>query len=138
MTAFSVDMNVMTCCHADCGISFAVPSWWEKGKRQTHAWFYCPNGHQQHFSAESDFEKTRRERDIARQQVARAEQEAVEATARAIKLERETKNLKKRASAGTCPCCSRTFSNMATHMKRQHPQFVKEGGAKVIPIKVSK
>ena len=135
MTLFSVDMVVLTCCNDDCGISFAVPAWWHKGKCETHSRFHCPNGHEQYFSSESDVEKARRERDIARQQVARAEQEAAEAQQRAIKLERETKKLQKRASAGTCPCCSRTFSNMATHMKRQHPEFVEAGGAKVIPMK---
>jgi hypothetical protein len=133
----NVDDVVLTCCHKDCGISFAVPSWWHKGKRETHTWFYCPNGHQQHFSSESDIEKARRERDIARQQVARAEQEAAEARRGWEKAEREAKKLKKRASAGTCPCCQRTFSNMATHMKREHPQFVADGGAKVVPIKVA-
>jgi hypothetical protein len=126
----SIDDVVLTCCNSDCGISFAVPSWWHKGKRQTHTWFYCPNGHRQHFSAESDEEKLRRERDIARQQVARAEEEAVKARREADKALKETKKLKKRASAGTCPCCQRTFSNMATHMRKQHPQFFAEEIAK--------
>lgn len=135
MTLFSIDMVVQTCVNKDCGISFAVPSWWDKGKRETRTTFYCPNGHPQSYCAESDLDKARRERDIARQQVARAEQEAAEALARAQKAERAEKRLKKRASAGTCPCCQRTFSNMATHMKNQHPNFVAEGGAKVVPIK---
>lgn len=132
-----VPTETITCCNTDCGISFEVPNWWYKGKRDTHSWFYCPNGHRQHFSAESDLEIARRERDIAKQQVARAEQEAAEAKARAEQAERSEKRLKKRASAGNCPCCKRTFSNMATHMKRQHPEFVAGEGAKVVPIKRS-
>jgi len=28
--------------------------------------------------------------------------------------------LRKRAAAGTCPCCKRSFSNMAEHIKRRH------------------
>ena len=131
----NIDDVVLTCCQSDCGISFAVPNWWESGKRQTHSWFFCPNGHRQHFSQESDLEKARRERDIARQQVARAEQEAAEARRGWEKSEREAKKLKKRASAGTCPCCQRTFSNMATHMKRQHPQFVADDAQNVVPLK---
>lgn len=137
-----IDDVTITCCHNDCGISFAVPNWWHQGKRKTHSWFYCPNGHQQKFSQESDLEKAVRERDSARQQIARAEQEAREATEnaekaskRAFKAERAKKLLEKRTAAGTCPCCQRTFSNMATHMKRQHPQFVADTGAKVVPIK---
>lgn len=135
---FSSDYCLITCCNTDCGISYAVPVWWEHGKRQNHSWFYCPNGHRQHFLAESDEEKYRRERDVARQQVARAEQEAIEAWQRAVKAEKETKRLKKRTAAGTCPCCQRTFSNMAQHMKHMHPDFVQETGAKVIAMKVAK
>jgi hypothetical protein len=52
-----------------------------------------------------------------------------------VAKEPEIKRIKKRAAAGTCPCCQRSFSNMATHMKRQHPDYVKESGANVVPIK---
>jgi hypothetical protein len=46
--------------------------------------------------------------------------------------------LKKRTSAGTCPCCTRTFANMAEHMKKQHPDFVAEGGANVVRLKAAR
>lgn len=129
--------TVITCCNKDCGISFAVPKWWEQGKRENHSWFYCPNGHHQHFPGETEAETLRRERDIAKQQVARAEQEASDAYAAAAKAERETKRLKKRMSAGTCPCCQRTFSNMSVHMRKQHPDFV-AGAVNVVPIRKAK
>lgn len=128
--------KVITCCNTDCGISFAVPAWWESGKRENHSWFYCPNGHHQHFSAESDAEKLRRERDRLKQREAMLIEEASQATARAEKAERAKKRLEKRTAAGTCPCCQRTFSNMSTHMKRQHPEFVSDAGANVVPIKI--
>lgn len=132
---FYVDGVTITCCHKDCGISFQVPGWWEKGRRETKAWFYCPNGHGQHFTGESDADKFRRERDIAKQQLARAEQEAADAQKRADLLQKQKRRLEKRAAAGTCPCCQRTFSNMATHMKKQHPEFVAEN---VVPLKKAK
>ncbi len=130
-----VDTKTLTCCNTDCGISFEVPAWWEKGKRENHSWWYCPNGHHQHFPGETELEKARRERDNAKQQIARAEQETAEALRRADKAEREGRKLKKRASAGTCPCCQRTFSNMATHMKKQHPAFVEGERAKLKVVK---
>lgn len=34
--------------------------------------------------------------------------------------------IKKRASAGTCPCCHRTFKQLTEHMKCKHPEFVKQ------------
>lgn len=34
--------------------------------------------------------------------------------------------LRKRASAGSCPCCTRNFVNLARHMKTKHPDYAKE------------
>ncbi len=31
--------------------------------------------------------------------------------------------VKKRAANGVCPCCNRTFSDLARHMKAKHPDF---------------
>lgn len=33
--------------------------------------------------------------------------------------------MKKRASAGVCPCCNRTFQQLARHMRLRHPNFSK-------------
>ena len=142
MTGFTVDMVVIVCCNDECGMSFAVPTWWQKGKRETHKRFFCPNGHGQSYTDESDLDKAIRERDTARQQVARAEEERTEALALAAREEaradrevRANKKLQKRAAAGTCPCCQRTFANMSTHMKQKHPDYVRDTGANVVAIK---
>jgi hypothetical protein len=126
---------VITCCHDDCGIAFAVPQWWYKGKQDTHAWFYCPNGHRQHFSQESEKEKMRRERDIARQQLARVEQEVAKAQRETLQAQKETKRLKKRAAMGICPCCHRTVSQMERHMKTKHPEFITENVVRMKEVK---
>jgi len=98
--------------------------------------FFCPNGHKQYYvQGETEEQKLRRERDNLKQQMARVEQERDEANAIAEKNQRALKRHKKRASAGTCPCCQRTFANMAAHMKQQHPTYVQEQGAKVVPLK---
>lgn len=124
-----------------CGCRFGMPDGFLNNRRSDKADFYCPNGHSMSYT-ESISEKLRRERDLLKQQTARledekrqAEEAASLASIRAEKAEAATKRLKKRSSAGTCPCCARTFSNMAEHMKHQHPAFVADGGAKVVPIK---
>lgn len=33
--------------------------------------------------------------------------------------------LKNRIAAGVCPCCNRSFQNVARHMAGQHPDFQK-------------
>lgn len=127
----------------DCGCISTCPEVVYNRQREAGGYHHCPNGHQWGWSKEtSEHEKIRRERDLLKQETARlederraAEEAASLARARAEKAEAATKRLKKRSSAGTCPCCSRTFSNMAEHMKHQHPEFVTEGGAKVVPIK---
>lgn len=133
-----VEDVTITCIHTGCGLSFAVPKWWEQHRRKDHAWFYCPNGHQQHFVSETDEEKLRRERDRLKQEQARLEQELREANEKADSAVKRAALLRKRAAAGTCPCCQRTFSNMAEHMKKEHPSFVKVTGAKVVRLKVAR
>ncbi len=128
-----VSEKVLTCADEKCGISFAVPAWWESGKRQTKTTFYCPNGHPQSFTAETEAERLQRELNNQRQQNARLEDEAREARVEAEKAKATTKRLKRRAAAGSCPCCKRSFSNMADHMAHQHPDWVKE--QRIIPMR---
>jgi hypothetical protein len=128
------EMVAMQC--GECGIEFHAPKHWNDQKRRDHSRWYCPNGHCRIYSAENAEEKLRRERDNLRQQMARVEEEKADAEHKLAQAVATTKRIKKRAAAGNCPCCKRTFANMARHMKHQHPDFVKEGGAKVVPIKV--
>jgi hypothetical protein len=127
-----------------CGVFSTCPQAVYEEQRAEGGFHHCSNGHQWGWTKEnSEREKLRRERDRLKQETARLEdarREAVESanreTARADAAERKAKRLTKRAAAGTCPCCQRTFSNMASHMKQRHPEFVAETGANVVPIKV--
>jgi hypothetical protein len=119
---------------SECAVVYYFPERWCKCAANEKKGWECPNGHRQAFR-DSELDRTRRERDLLKQQAARLEEEASLARVRAEKAEKATKRLKKRSSAGTCPCCNRTFGNMAEHMKHQHPEFVADGGAKVVPIK---
>jgi hypothetical protein len=138
MTAVSVDLKQTNCW---CGITFMIPGALLTQAHDHAHTIYCPHGHAMTWK-ETEADRLRRERDRLKQQEARLEEEkrqanirAYEAEERAKKSERETKRLRKRATAGTCPCCNRTFANMAEHMKHQHPQFVADEGAKIVPIK---
>jgi hypothetical protein len=106
-----------------CGVHWLMPQYILRKRRQDKTNFYCPNGHPQCFR-ESDADRLRRERDILQQQIARVEDEKREQIERALRAEKETARLKKRASAGVCPCCNRTFLNMQRHMKAKHPNIV--------------
>lgn len=122
----------MLCC-GECGTEFAVPAKFDDEKRANGAAFYCPNGHSRVYR-ESQVDKLRRERDRLQQDMARVEDEKREAERRAILAEKREQRLKKRAAAGSCPCCKRSFSNMARHMKDKHPEFL---GDNVVKMKES-
>lgn len=123
-----VELGYTTCW---CGTPFALPQQLLNAARNAGHTIYCPHGHTVVWK-ETEVDRLRRERDRLKQDAARIEQERWDAIRRADKAEAATKRLKKRASAGTCPCCQRTFSNMATHMKKQHPSFGDKPALKVM------
>lgn len=103
-------------------------------RRRDHAWFYCPNGHSQHFVAESDTEIERRLRKEAEQRILDAQARINEARHEAEVLKRQvsiqkglTTRVKNRAHRGVCICCNRTFTNVAEHMKTKHPEALDPG-----------
>lgn len=123
-------MATMTriCC-GECGIEFDVPETWRAARQESKDTFYCPNGHSRVY-LESEADKLRRERDRLAQQIAQKDDEIKwqrdlrQATERQVSAAKgQITKLKKRASAGVCPCCNRTFANMAAHMKTKHPDM---------------
>lgn len=58
-----------------------------------------------------------------------AEDRAAAANAAANKERKATARLRKRIKNGVCPCCHRTVSQLARHMKTKHPDFAGNGGA---------
>lgn len=106
-----------------CGVEFGVPSWFDRERRENGDGFFCPNGHERVYK-DSEVDKLRRERDRLAQRIAERDDEIA-------KQQKKVKRLEKRAAAGTCPCCNRTFSNMSQHMKKQHPEFVADNVVKL-------
>ena len=113
---FEVEFEKSIC--SACGIVYFVPDWYRQARRNDHATFYCPNGHNQFFPAETEAEKLKKELERERQKTAMAQQSArMEREARE-KLERKVK----RVERGTCPHCNRHFANVERHMKSKHAE----------------
>ena len=55
-----VKLEKITCCAEGCHVPFWITSAHVSRLRETHELFYCPNGHQQHFSQETEEEKFKR------------------------------------------------------------------------------
>jgi hypothetical protein len=96
--------------------------------------FHCGYGHSQHFCDEDDeIVKIRRERDRLKQQIAQREDMITnlqirnhDLLSKNDRLTKESGRLKRRAAAGTCPCCNRTFRQLTAHIKNKHPEFMAE------------
>ncbi len=119
----------------ECGVEFALRTAFEDMLRRSGKGFYCPNGHSLKFGA-SEADRLRRERDLLKQQMARLEEEkqiawntANAQVARAKAAEQEAKRLRARVGHGVCPCCNRTFRDLADHMKTKHPDMTVESEA---------
>jgi len=117
-----VDMTHSTC--ITCGCAYAIPTTMWNAQRQSGGYHHCPNGHPQGWSKDGcENAQLRRERDRLKQQAAQKDDEIREAQAAAEKARKEIARVKRRHAAGTCPCCKRTFTNMANHMRTKHPDY---------------
>lgn len=118
-------MTDMQC--VNCGTPFAMSLQLRNERRKDGGSFYCPNGHPQGWYNDSDAKRLQKKLDEATrtntnlaQQVREAQQAEQRAVDEAGKLKREAKRIQRRIHAGVCPCCKRTFQNLARHMKTKH------------------
>lgn len=113
-----------------CGVVFGMTPEFQKLRRKDHKTFWCPSGCGRVYNGPSEEEKLRKQLETQRQQNAMFADDARAARERADAAERraaaargQVTKLKRRAAAGLCPCCNRTFENLARHMAGQHPTF---------------
>ena len=112
-----------------CGMSHAVPSELRAEQlrkfnaKQHPLSIYCPLGHGHHPAAESDVVRLERclASEVARHDQTRAELRETENRRRAEKAAKS--RLKNRIAVGVCPCCHRTFRQLARHMATKHPDY---------------
>ncbi len=120
-----VRLSLLSC--AICGMQFAVPLWWEMERRRDHGGWYCPNGHNRCFPAESDLERLQREKREAEQRTQARINEEVHARLVAErerdKAIKDKRRIERRISKGVCPCCNRTFEDLSRHMSAKHKGY---------------
>lgn len=131
---FGTELVTVAC--AACGIVYAIP-----GKLYRSAQMYkgdkpggwdlcCPLGHTWHYCGPTDEEKLRERLERERSRAGRLASQLDQARAgergqRAAKtrFKNERDRLKTRTAHGVCPCCNRTFKQLAQHMSAKHPEF---------------
>lgn len=128
-------LTTETCCN--CGTLFAMDAELQRERYADKQSFFCPNGHRMSYTGKAEVQKLkdqlneeRRQRQAAEQRVAMYADEAREERDKAEHERRRANGYKghatritRRAKAGVCPCCNRTFKQLAAHMVSQHPEF---------------
>lgn len=121
--------EIETCCN--CHVQFAMPTELQRARRRDHKWFYCPNGHQQHYVGETEEQRLTKQLERAERRAANAEEDArieradhQSAKRKLAAAKGQLTKTRKRIAHGVCPCCNRTFQDVARHMESQHPDFM--------------
>lgn len=128
---FNADAVLVPVTCATCHMLYAIPDSLEQSARRypgsRGGWkLTCPLGHTWYYVGQSVEEKLEQERRRAGRFAAQRDQ--AEASARGYRgaatcARNERDRVRRRAAAGVCPCCNRTFKQLARHMKGQHPDY---------------
>lgn len=113
-----------------CGCLFGAPASLIRIARENpEKVFYCPLGHANAYrisdkvKLESQIVAMRAELDQARAAGADEFQKRLAEERKVSAAKGRITKLKNRISAGVCPCCNRFFSELASHVKTEHPGF---------------
>ena len=118
------------CCN--CGMVFAMTQDFKKRRLKDRKSFYCPSGHHQYYTGETEVSKLKRKLDHAQQEAQRQQQNTIQARSERDASNRRYGRIRDRVKNGVCPCCNRTFQNLASHMANKHPNFGKESKLKAL------
>ena len=121
---FTSSSGEIQCC--TCGLSFVVPISWKEHRVKQRNTFWCPNGHLQSFIGRTEEQRLRDELAHERHRREQAEAGRDHAEHRRRGTLGALRKTQKRIKNGVCPCCHRTFGNVARHMATQHPAFASQ------------
>lgn len=115
-----------------CDVEYGMNERIYASRKENKLGFFCTNGHEAAFN-ESEADKLRRERDRLNQRLAEKDDEIKrqrdlrEGTERQLSATKGViTKIKNRVGHGVCPCCSRTFENLARHMATKHSDYAQE------------
>lgn len=112
-----------------CSISFFVPNNYYRDRQNDSARFFCPAGHGQIFTdgniarLEKQLAQQRKRTEWAESARDQARSDAKYEGKRASAFKGHLARTRKRVAHGVCPCCNRTFKQLARHMSSQHPDY---------------
>lgn len=120
--AVQVELAEMNC--GECGGVYAINERYrEQQYKKGGTWTcpYCKTGWG--YSGNSENEKLKRELEAERKRKLEALDRANAAMFERDMAQKDLKRHLVRSKNGVCPCCKRTFKQLAAHMKTKHPEF---------------
>jgi len=123
--SFSVILTTVNC--GQCGGVYAINERYREEKANVGGSWTCPycntgwgySGNSENSRLEKENQRLRKQKEWAEQAKKNQENQT-----RAYKgLATRAKNKLARTKVGVCPCCNRTFKQLASHMKNKHPTW---------------
>lgn len=128
----TITFHVEQCCV--CFVTFAMTKEFHHERQKDRKTFYCPLGHAQHYTNETEEQQRIRHLEMDKKRLERenavlAEDFITESLARKEVQKKlsttkgQLTRTKNRVAAGVCPCCTRSFVNLQRHMATKHPSY---------------
>lgn len=113
-----------------CGTRHAIPEQLQRQAKEYGKKWYCPTGCHITY-CDNDLKRIKEELEQANSSIAsrddrinRLHNELTNEKHK-VRAEKSAKTrLKNRVKHGVCPCCNRTFKQLADHMKEKHPEYI--------------
>lgn len=125
----------------NCGIIFAMPKdFMDECQSDVTKKFYCPNGHVMVYrfsTKDQEIQRLKKQNEEAERARESLHNQLSDKSQEINSLQKSIKRRNKRIAAGVCPCCNRTVSQLAEHMKTMHPEIAKAPTVAAIHKKIS-
>ena len=117
----SVKLTTISC--GGCGGTYAINERYREQKQEEGGSWHCPYCRVSWGFRGNEVTRLKKKLacSIAAHDQTKAELRETEMRRRGEKAAKT--KIKNRIAAGVCPCCNRTFQNLARHMKGQHPGY---------------
>ena len=127
---YEIEFALEECCQ--CRMPYLVSLSFQKQKQADKTNFYCPSGHGQSYAGNTEAQKLREGWEAANLRFQSQLNEANHArlvAENALKSEQsKRRKIEKRVANGVCPCCNRTFEDLARHMSTKHKDYALPAG----------
>lgn len=127
----TVELTTINC--GECGGTYALNARYVSQRQQKGGYWNCPycrcswgyGDQSENARLKKELENERKRKEWAEQAAKNAREERDAAMHRERAQKAAKTRLKNRVAKGVCPCCNRTFENLARHMSAKHPDFSK-------------